>query len=282
MIGVMLMVIVACLGALDAMIARAVAPHVHPVFIGFTRSLFGLLVVLPWILSRPGILKSNYTYRHVLRAGLKLASLIAFFAAFAVAPLADVTAIAFTTPLFVTLGAWIFLSELPQRLRIVAVAIGFIGVLVVLRPGQGGVSAGLAFALGGALLTAVIQLVLKPMTASDRTETLVAWNLIATVPLAAIPALFFWSSPPAWVWGLLVAQGIMGALNMGLVTRAFSLADASLLTPIDFLRLPAVALAGWLVFGQMATMATWIGAVLIFVATLLMARSARGTIRPVP
>ena len=273
-VGVLLMMLVALMGALDAMIVRAVSQDVHPVMIGFTRSLFGLLVVLPWILARPSVLRSRYSVRHVVRAALKLFSLIAFFAAFAQAPLADVTAIAFTAPLFVTVGAWLLLGEVPRRARILAVALGFAGVLIVLRPGQAGISAGLAFALLGALLTAVIQIVLKPMTANDSTETLVAWNLIVTVPIAAVPAIFFWSTPTPGQWVLLVLQGVVGALNMGMVTRAFALADASLLTPIDFLRLPLVAGLAWAVFGEAAPPATWIGGGVIFVAILLMARTA--------
>jgi drug/metabolite transporter (DMT)-like permease len=275
LVGMGLMLLVAIFGAFDAVIVRSVSPDVHPFVIGFTRSLFGLLVVLPWILSRPAMLRSNYRYQHALRAALKLASLVAFFAAFALAPLADVTAIAFTAPIFVTAGAWIFLSEPPRGLRVLAVAVGFVGVLFVLRPGQGGISTGLMLALLGALLTAVIQLMLKPMSGRDSTETLVAWNLILTVPIALVPALWFWTSPTLSQWLLLALQGALGALNMAMVTRAFSLAEASLIVPIDFLRLPIVAALAFLLFGQRVPTTTWIGGAVIFAATLMMARTAR-------
>lgn len=275
LLGVGLMLLVALCGAVDAVIVRQVSPDMHPFVIGFTRSLFGLLVVLPWILSRPGMLRSHYTFRHALRAALKLASLVSFFAAFALAPLADVTAIAFTAPIFVTVGAWLFLSEQPRAMRVAAVLVGFVGVLFVVRPGDGGISPGLGFALLGALLTALIQLMLKPMSGRDSTETLVAWNLILTVPIAVVPALWFWTSPTPGQWLLLALQGALGAINMGLVTRAFSLAEASLIVPIDFLRLPIVALLAFLMFGQTVPVATWIGGTVIFLATLMMARTAR-------
>ena len=141
-VAVGLMLLAALFGAIDAVIVRQVSPDIHPFVIGFTRSVFGLIVVLPWILSRPAMLRSSYRFRHVLRAALKLASLVAFFAAFALAPLADVTAIAFTAPIFVTLGAWIFLSERPRAMRVLAVALGFLGVVFVLRPGHGGIRPG--------------------------------------------------------------------------------------------------------------------------------------------
>ena len=274
--GVAMMLCVAVLSSIDAVIVRQLSPAVHPFIIAFTRALFGLLAFLPFLLARPGMLRSKYRFMHVLRAALKLASLIAFFAAFATAPLADATAIAFTAPIFVTIGAWIFLAEAPRALRIGGVAVGFAGVILVLGPGHGGgISKGLAFALAGALLQAVIQLILKPMSRQDGTQALVAWNLIVTVPLAAVPAYLVWSALTPAQWALLAIQGALGALNMGLVTRAFSMAEASLLTPMDFLRLPIVAMLGYTLFGQTVPSTTWIGGGLIFVATMLMARSAR-------
>ncbi len=275
LVGVGLMLLVALFGAVDAVIVRQVSPDVHPFVIGFTRSLFGLLIVAPWILSRPSMLQSNYRFLHLLRAALKLASLVSFFAAFALSPLADVTAIAFAAPIFVTVGAWLFLSESPRTMRVLAVAVGFLGVMFVLRPGQGGVSAGLLFALLGAALTAVIQLMLKPMSGRDSTETLVAWNLILTAPIALVPALLFWTPPTLGQWFLLALQGALGALNMGMVTRAFSLAEASLIVPIDFLRLPIVAALAFILFGQTVPVTTWVGGAVIFAATLMMARTAR-------
>ncbi|WP_425098702.1 DMT family transporter [Tropicibacter sp. S64] len=274
-LAVGLMVIVALFQAVDAVIVRQLSPQVHPFTIGFARALFGLLLVLPWMVTRKGILTSSYRFRHVLRAALKLAALVAYFFAFALAPLADVTAIAFTAPIFVTLGSWLLLGEKPRLLRIIAVVVGFAGVMIVLRPGQTGIPEGLLYAILGALLTAVIQLILKPMSARDSTETLVAWNLIVTVPLAAIPLIWFWTAPTPFEWLLLAIQGALGALSMAFVTHAFSLAEATLIAPLDFLRLPMVAGAAWLVFGQAVPVTTWIGGVVIFAATLLMARSAR-------
>jgi drug/metabolite transporter (DMT)-like permease len=276
LIGVLLMMLVAIFNSLDAVIVRAVSPDIHPFVIGFTRAIFGLLVFLPWMLSRPGILHSHFRLMHVVRAALKLGSLILFFAAFAVAPLADVTAIAFTSPIFVTIGAWVFLSERVRGLRVLAVVAGFAGVVILLRPGsEAGLAPGLMLALLGSLMMAAIQLMLKPMSARDSTETLVAWNLILTVPIAAVPAVLFWTTPTLAQWGLLALQGAMGALAMALVTRAFALAEASLLVPFDFLRLPIVAGFGWLLFAQTVPFSTWAGGAVIFGASMLMLRTAR-------
>jgi drug/metabolite transporter (DMT)-like permease len=278
--GVVLMMLVGAINALDAVIVRLLAREVHPLIIGLTRTSFGLLAMLPWILTQPGMLATRFLLMHVVRAALKLASLVAVFFALAQAPLADVTAIGFAAPLFVTVGAWLLFGERPVPVRILAVVLGFFGVLIVLQPdwvsGAVAISTGLLLALAGAALTAVIQLMLKSMARLDRTDTLVAWNLIVSVPLAAVPALLVWQNPTLAHWGLLAIQGALGALNQTMVTRAFQLTDASLVAPIDFLRLPFVAVLAFGLFGEVAGLSTWAGAAVIFVATLLMAASGRG------
>lgn len=211
---------------------------------------------------------------HVLRAGLKLASLVAVFVAFAHAPLADAMALTFTKPLLVTLGAWLFRGEAVGAARLLGAVAGFGGILVIVRPGAA-FDPWLLFAFAGAVLTAVIQLMLRHMAHSDTTERLIAWNLIAIVPrglLAALPV----GTVPTWTQlGLLALQGALGALNMTLITRAFSLADVSFLAPLDFLRLPAVALLAWLFFAEIAPASTWIGAAVIVAASVFSLRSGR-------
>ena len=264
------MATVAAFNALDAVIVRVMTRDLHPFVIGFFRALFGLAFVLPWIVRRRALLRSHYRFRHVLRAALKLASLIAFFAAIAAVPLADVTAMMFTAPIFVTIGAWLVLGEPMPARRVVAVAIGFAGVLVVARPGRDGLDPALALALAGAVLAAVILLMLKVMSRHDATDTLVAWNLILTPPLAAIPAALYWTTPEPALWPLLAAQGAMGALAMTAMTKAMSMADAGFLAPIDFLRLPFVAILSFALFGEAAGLSTWLGAGIIFAAALAM------------
>jgi len=274
--GIAIMALVAVGGALDSAIVRTMAGEVHPFVIGFTRVLFGLVAMAPLILRRPGMLRTQARIGHVLRAALKLGSLVAVFAALQAAPLATVTAIGFAAPLFVTLGAWALFSERPGPLRLTGLTLGFLGILVILAPAMGlGEGQALMLALLGAALTAAIQLMLKVMGRADRADTLVAWNLIVSVPLAAVPAILFWTTPTPMQWALLAAQGAIGTFSQLGVTRAFQLADASLVAPVDFLRLPFVALVGWLWFAQIPTFATWIGAALIFGAIMVMASSAR-------
>jgi drug/metabolite transporter (DMT)-like permease len=274
-LAVVLMMIVALLAAMDATIVRLLANQVHPFVIGFFRSLFGLLAVLPMIIRRVDLAGSPYRWLHAIRAGMKLLALVSFFVAFANAPLAEVTAISFTTPIFLTLGGWLLLREHMVISHALALLVGFAGMLFVMQPGSGGVSIALLFAVAGAIIMASIQLILKRMSVRDTTERLVAWNLLTIVPIALLPALIFWTTPTLAQLALLILQGLLGLLNMTLVTRALSITGVSLIAPLDFLRLPLVAVLAYFLFGEIPEASTWIGAAVIFCATLLVGGSTR-------
>ena len=133
----------------------------------------------------------------------------------------------------------------------------------------------LVFALVSALLVGTIQLILKYMGATEKADTLVAWNLLVTVPIALVPAIWVWTPPTSFEWLLLGVQGAIGAGAQFCVTKAFQFADASLVAPVDFVRLPFVAAAAYLIFGELADRATWIGGAIIFVSVLIIATSTR-------
>jgi drug/metabolite transporter (DMT)-like permease len=273
--AVLIMAAASILAGFDAVIVRILAGGVHPFTIAFFRALFGLCAVLPFMMRRVQLLASPYRAAHVVRAGLKFASLVALFIAYAHAPLADATALNFTMPIFLTLGAWLFLKEEVAPSVIGGVLAGFVGVMIIVQPGAGTFDPWLLFALAGAILTAVSQLMLRRMALRDTTDRLVAWNLLAMVGLGLLAAVPVWVTPTPMQLGLLALQGVLGALNMTLITRAFAIASASYLAPLDFLRLPVVAVMAFLFFGEVAPVTTWIGAATIFVATLAAAGGAR-------
>lgn len=269
-LAVAIMVLAACLNSLDAVIVRLLAGEVHPLMIGFFRSFFGLMAVTPWIIRGVNLTASPFRTLHALRAGLKLLAIVCLFVAFAHAPLADATAINFTMPIFLVLGAWLFLGEKVGRGSILGVVAGFIGVMIIIRPSGGqGFDPWLLFALAGAVLTAASQLLLRRMALRDTTDRLVAWNLITTVPLGLVIMLPVWSMPTWTQLGLLALQGVLGAFNMTIITRAFAMANASVLAPLDFLRLPVVALMAFLVFAEIPVIQMWIGAAVIIGATVI-------------
>jgi drug/metabolite transporter (DMT)-like permease len=278
-----LVVVAATFNAIDTLLVRVISTEMSAFSIGFFRAAFGLLFVAPWVIRRrANIFKTNFRWLHVGRAGLKALSLAAFFYAISRANLAQVTAIAFTTPVFVIVGAVLILGEKLGIARILSVLLGFVGVLLIVRPFAGQFDPYLLFALAGAIATAAIQLMLKAMSERDSTDTLVAWNLLLMVPLSLLPALFFWTTPSLLMLGLLAVQGALGAVAMTAITRAVSLADVSAIIPFDFLRLPLVAVGASYFFGQSADAMTWAGAAAIFLAGVLASRRIGRTVAPVP
>lgn len=273
--AIMLVLAATMLSAVDAVIVRLLARGVHPLTIAFFRALFGLITVLPWILTRIDLAGSPYRGLHLLRAAMKQTSLVAIFLAFAHAPLADAVAITFTAPIFLALGAYLMLGESLNAARVLALVAGFTGILIIVRPGAASFDPWLLSAVVGALLMAIIQLMLRQMTQHDSPDRLVAWNLVAMVPIGFVAMLPVWETPTLAQLGLMALQGGLGALNMTLMTRAFSLAEATVLAPFDYLRLPAVAAMAYLIFAEPVALTTWIGFAAIILGAALGARRRR-------
>jgi drug/metabolite transporter (DMT)-like permease len=269
----LLMLVVAACNASDTAIIRVVAQDLHPLEIGFFRNLFSLVLILPWLYrTGPGVFRTSRLGIHLARAVIKLAALVMLFYAITFMPLADVTAIAFTTPMFVALGAVLFLGETMPVRRWGAILVGFLGVLVVLRPGTAVFDPRMLTAVASAIGLAAIALLLKFLAGREPPATIVGLNLVITVPLALLLALPIWVTPSLHLLGWMALQGALGALAQLSVTRAMALADASFLMPIEFVRLPLVVVLAYVAFGELADLWTWAGAALIFVATFYLAR----------
>ena len=133
------------------------------------------------------------------------------------------------------------------------------------------------WAVLGAILGATIQLMLKKMSSKDSSHTLIVWNLLCTVPLAFIPACFFWVTPSFGMFLLLSLQGLIGVLNMILMTKAMTISDVSYLAPYDFLRLPIISVLAFLFFDEIPEFSTLIGALIIFFSSFLISNLARKT-----
>lgn len=272
----LLMLMVAGLMAIDTALVRVLSGELHALEIVFYRSLFGLVAVAPWLWRHRRAFGHTANFRlHLGRALLKLLALFAFFQAIAGAPLASVTAIAFTTPLFVAVGAVLFLGERLPALRIAAIVLGFIGVVIVVRPGAGLIDPAIVFAVVGAIGIAAIALMLKFLSGRDPPSTIVGLNLLLSVPLALLLALPVLGLPSWPMLGLLAFQGAVGAVSMTMVTRAMALCDASFLSPIEFVRLPLVALIAYLAFGEVSDLWVWVGGAVIFVAVVALTQSER-------
>jgi drug/metabolite transporter (DMT)-like permease len=276
-IPTMLAIFVSFLGALDGIIVRILSSDIHPFLIVFYRSIFGLIIIIPIFLKERDVFISSYRYLHLFRAFLKILALTSFFLAFKSVSLSDVVSISFITPLLIILGSIMFLKETPTKKHIIFSFIGFIGILIILKPGFSSIPDALYWALIGAILSACIQLILKKMSNKDKPNTLTVWNLLCTVPLAFIPALFFWATPSFEMFILLTIQGLIGVLNMLFITKAMSMVDISYLAPYDFLRLPIISILAFMMFDEIPSASTLLGALIIFLSGFLISNLALNT-----
>ncbi len=257
---------------LMAIAIRYATRYVPTQEVAFFRNAFGLLALLP-MLIRPGSapLKTQQLPRYFLRSAIGLASMLCAFWAIGHLPISQAISLSYSTPLFVTIAAVLWLGETVRMRRWAAVIIGFIGVLIIVRPGSTSFTPGTLVAVGAAVLSSLVAIQIKQLTRVDSADTVVFYTYVFWVPLSLVPALFVWVWPTglAWVW--LVATGVLGTLGQLLWTRALRLGEVSALTPISFMQLPLVSLLGWLLFNETLDRWTVIGAGIILGANAYIA-----------
>lgn len=244
----------------------------------FLRYLFGILVMLPFV-WRQGL----KAYRPVNMSGqlwrgaVHTLGLTLWFTALPHLGLADMTAIGFTGPIFIMLGAAWFLGEKMRGDRWIAAAIGFAGVLVVVAPkftGQGGVYALLM--LASSPVFAASFLMTKTLTRYESPGVIVLWQAISVTLLSLPLSLIHWTAPTIWQWIGFATAGIFGSLGHYCLTRGFRVADISATQSLRFLDFVWASLMGWLVFSDVPSHTTLIGALVILASTVWIARREHG------
>ncbi|MBD8635376.1 DMT family transporter [Stenotrophomonas sp. WHRI 8082] len=247
-----------------ALAIRYATAYVPTQEVAFFRNAFGLVALLP-MLMRPGRtpLKTQQLPRYFMRSVIGLASMLCAFWALGHLPMAQAISLSYSTPLFVTIAAVLWLGETVRMRRWAAVVIGFIGVLVIVRPGTGSFSAGSLVAVAAAVLSSIVAIQIKQLTRVDSADTVVFYTYVFWVPLSLIPALFVWVWPTGIAWLWLALTGVLGTLGQLLWTRALRLGEVSALTPISFMQLPLVSVMAWLLFGEALDRWTVIGALII-------------------
>ena len=244
----------------------------HPFEISFFRALVALTVILP-ILSRSGGLragiKTEIPLLQLFRGVVGSVAMFLGFYAIVALPLAEAQAISFSRNLFLVPLAAFILSEVVGVRRAVAAGVGFVGVIIMLRPGMGESSLGLVLsigalaALGHAFLVALATVLVNIASRYDGPMTLMFYTNTVSITLIAIPTYFVWQMPSMVEGFMLLAMGLLATVSHNCFIRAFALGEASAIAPIDYSRLVFAAIAGWLVFGSVPDFYTIIGAVII-------------------
>jgi len=267
-------------GALVSFIAMAIAgrqlsAELTTFQILFLRSFVGLVVVLV-LLQRWGWpqVRTRVFRAHLLRNVAHFGGQYGWFYGIALIPLTEVFAIEFTVPIWTAILATIFLREQMNRLRVLAVALGFVGILIILRPGVAVVSAPAVAVLGGAMCYAISHVFTKRLSNSETPLTILFYMTLIQLPLGLVPALphWVWPSVALWPWVGIVALTALSAHYC--LARAFQLADATVVMPLDFLRLPLIAMVGFILYHEPLNVWVFAGAMIVFAATWLSLKSA--------
>lgn len=267
------MLLAMCLFVSMGVFIRLAAANMHPLQVVFFRNFFALVFLSPLIFrSGFGLLRTQNMSLYWLRSLINIAGMAAGFTALTLIPLTEATALGFTAPLFTTLGAILLLGEVIKLRRMAAIAVGFCGVMVVLGPSVGGLSFGAALALTNAVLLAGTALIVKRLTGTDRVETIILWMVILSTPMALVPALFVWTWPDATTLLWLICLAAAGSVGHYCWTSACSLADMTQIQPLEFIKLPLTAAAGFLLFTEVPSIAVWIGGAIIFLSTAYITR----------
>lgn len=242
------------------------AQDLNSYMMAFCRYLFGSLFLLP-ILFRRGLIEPFRTKRiglHVVRGGLHSAGMQLWFIALPLVTLAELTALGFTGPIFITLGAALFLGEDVRLRRWIAVLVGFAGAMLIVRPGFAVLGLGVLAALASTPLFSASNLMAKALARTDSASTIVIWQSIFIVLFAAPFAIMFWQ-PPSWGHvGWFLAAGLLGTVAHLVMQHGYQVAEISAVQPIGFLSLIWNTLFGFVLFSQQPSVWTFIGAAVIF------------------
>ncbi|MBP9929004.1 MAG: DMT family transporter [Rhodoferax sp.] len=241
------------------------------------RSLIGLLLLAPLVYAAGG-LRAMATARpgqHVVRNVVHYGAQYAWLYALTLIPLAQLVALEFTMPIWTLLLAAAFLGEQLHRWKVVAVVLGVAGVVLIVRPAQAGVSPGQLIALAAAGGFAVSVILVKSLTRSEEATKIMFWMLVVQSVLGVWPALATWRWPSPAVWGWLVVIAFCGTFSHYCMARAMRHAQATVLVPMDFLRVPLTALAGWAIYAEQIDLFMVLGTALILVGNLLNLRPVR-------
>ncbi|HEX7966743.1 MAG TPA: DMT family transporter [Stellaceae bacterium] len=272
-IGLVLLA-VALFSVMDAL-SKILAAAYDPIEVVWGRYLAILAMLAPMMLRDPRLLATRRFKLQLVRAVTVLGAALFFIAGLARLPIADATAIAFASPLLVTALSIPLLGERVGARRWSAVGVGFLGVLIVVRPGSGGVGAAALLPLASALCWAVSLVVTRRMRGGDRPLTTLFYSTVVGFVLSGAALPLVWHAPTAGAWLLMVLMGILSAAGQYLLIAGLARGDASLLAPFSYSQMIWSTLTGYFVFGTVPTAWTWCGAAIIVTSGIYIAHRER-------
>ena len=250
-------------------LVRHLGSDLHPFIIVFFRNLFGLFAILP-LLVKGGkqSLATSHPKLHLLRALVGTAAMASWFFALTRVPIANATALSFSTAIFATVSAWFFLKETVRLRRGIAIRVGFAGVFVAMQPDASGFNDYSILVLLSAITWGASVSIVKLLTRTESVTCIVGWMAILLTIITFIPAILVWQTPDLTQIAILMVIGTLATAGHLSMTRALQLADTALVMSVDFSRLLWTSILGVWWFGETLTGYTFIGAAIIFAAGL--------------
>ena len=273
-LGITLIVTSSLTFALMNAVVKLVSARLGPIEIGFFRQLFSMLPVISFVAHQGGIsvLRTRRPFGHLFRGMIGNSAMIIFFLSVARLPLADANALSFASPLFVTALSMPLLGEAVGKHRWSAVAVGFIGVLIMTNPSGaifgGGAGIGAAMGVLAAFMSALMTITIRQLNKTEPPVTIVFYfATIGTVFFGSMLA-FFWVAPTPWEWAGLVAVGLIGGLSQLLMTYAYRHAPASTLAPFGYASIIWSTALGYLIWSQLPGARVMAGSVIVIISGL--------------
>ncbi len=265
-----LVLMVAAIGfSLMTLLIKVAGQSLHVTQILLTRQAIMAAIVSPTIITNfPGVLRTSRPGLQALRVALAMIAMLLGFSAVIHMPLADVTAIGFAKSFFITIFAIFVLKEEIGVRRWAAVIVGFIGVLIILRPGTEAFTYYGIYALIAAACVGTVLVLIRLMARTDKPATILAYQALGVGFLMAFPGIWFWQAPTYEEWLLLAAIGLVSYGSQLANIYSYKWGEASVMASLDYVRLVYAILLGFLFFGNLPDMWTWIGATIIILASL--------------
>jgi len=235
------------------------------------RCMLGFVMLYPLIRMSGGFaaMKTARPLQHVSRSLIHYVAQLGWFFALTLIPLGQVVSIEFTMPIWTAILAASFLGERITIWKVTAIVLGLIGVIVIVRPATGEINQGQLIALAAAVGFGISVAMMKSLTRTEKTVAIIFWMLVIQSVAGLLPSLYFWKWPSAVTWGWVVVIAFCGTFSHYCMARAMLYADATVVLPMDFLRVPLTATVGWLIYSERLDLFTVLGAALILTGNLL-------------
>ena len=273
-------------GALMASSVKFLTTDLHPIIICFYRCLMGLIFITPWMIKNNfKSLKSNNLKLQISRSVINVFSMICWFSAIGLMHFEKAAALGFSTPLFTTILAIILLKEKIRFHRTAALIIGFIGIILIIRPGLVPLEIGAVLLLLSAFTFSFVLIIVKKLSSIDESQTIIFYHLLFSTPIFFILSLFYWQNINLNQLLIFAFMGATGLLSHWCLAQAFKLSDTTFVMPLQFTKLIWASLIGLFIFSEQPDLWTWFGAIVIFISVVYItyreAFKKKGTKKPI-